>query len=58
MGRRYRAVASAGARSGVLGLLADSMIPEAFEHERRSLAKGLLVTLGFSVAALLSANGG
>jgi ZIP family zinc transporter len=49
---------NAFAAGAIITMLADSMIPEAFEHERRSLATGLLVTLGFAVAALLSANGG
>jgi zinc transporter, ZIP family len=49
---------NAFAAGAIITMLADSMIPEAFEHERRSLATGLLVTLGFAVAALLSAHGG
>jgi zinc transporter, ZIP family len=48
---------NAFAAGAIITMLADSMIPEAFEHEKRSLATGLLVTLGFAVAALLSANG-
>jgi ZIP family zinc transporter len=49
---------NAFAAGAIITMLADSMIPEAFEHERRSLATGLLVTLGFALAALLSAQGG
>jgi zinc transporter, ZIP family len=64
----YGALADAGdnllgfvnafAAGAIITMLADSMIPDAFEHEHRSLATGLLVTLGFAVAAGLSAQGG
>jgi ZIP family zinc transporter len=49
---------NAFAAGAIITMLADSMIPDAFEHERRSLATGLLVTLGFALSALLSASGG
>ena len=49
---------NAFAAGAIITMLADSMILEAFEQEKRSLATGLLVTLGFAVAALLSAHGG
>jgi zinc transporter, ZIP family len=45
---------NAFAAGAILTMLADSMIPEAFEHERRSLATGLITTLGFALAALLT----
>ena len=45
---------NAFAAGAILTMLADSMIPEAFEHERRSLVTGLITTLGFSLAALLT----
>ena len=48
---------SAFAAGAIITMLADSMIPEAFERERRSLATGLVVTLGFAVAAFLSSPG-
>jgi zinc transporter, ZIP family len=48
---------NAFAAGAIITMLADSMIPDAFEHERRSLATGLLVTLGFAVAAALSSAG-
>ena len=40
------------AAGAVLTMLADTMFPEAFDHGGR--AAGLLTTLGFSVAYLLS----
>ena len=40
------------AAGAVLTMLADTMFPEAFEHGGR--AAGLLTTLGFAVAYLLS----
>src|SRR4051794_1813889 len=49
---------NAFAAGAIITMLADSMIPDAFEHEHRGLATGLLVTLGFAVAAGLSAHGG
>ena len=48
---------NAFAAGAVITMLADSMIPEAFEHQRRSLATGLFVTLGFALSALISAHG-
>ncbi len=45
---------NAFAAGAILTMLADSMIPEAFEHERRSLVTGLITTLGFALAALLT----
>lgn len=49
---------NAFAAGAIVTMLADSMIPDAFDDERRSLATGLLVTLGFALSALLSAHGG
>jgi ZIP family zinc transporter len=48
---------NAFAAGAIITMLATSMIPQAFERRHRSLATGLLVTLGFAVAALLSAQG-
>ena len=48
---------NAFAAGAIVTMLADSMIPDAFEAEKRSLATGLVVTLGFALAALLSAPG-
>jgi ZIP family zinc transporter len=45
---------NAFAAGAILTMLADSMIPEAFEHEHRSFATGLITTLGFALAALLT----
>src|SRR4051812_43582279 len=49
---------NAFAAGAIITMLADSMIPDAFDDENRSLATGLLVTLGFALSALLSAQGG
>ncbi len=48
---------NAFAAGAIITMLADSMIPEAFEEGKRSLATGLVVTLGFALAALLSNHG-
>jgi ZIP family zinc transporter len=48
---------NAFAAGAIITMLADSMIPEAFEESMRSFATGLLVTLGFSLAAFLSQAG-
>ena len=48
---------NAFAAGAIVTMLADSMIPDAFEAERRSLATGLVVTFGFALAALLSSPG-
>jgi ZIP family zinc transporter len=48
---------NAFAAGAILTMLADSMIPDAFDAERRSLTSGLVVTLGFALAALLSSPG-
>lgn len=48
---------NAFAAGAIVTMLADSMIPDAFEAEKRSLATGLVVTLGFALAALLSSPG-
>jgi ZIP family zinc transporter len=53
-GDNLLAFINAFAAGAILTMLADSMIPEAFEHERRSLVTGLVTTLGFSLAALLT----
>ena len=45
---------NAFAAGAILTMLADSFFPEAFQHERRSLATGLITTLGFALAALLT----
>lgn len=42
------------AAGGVLTMLADSMLPEAFEHGGKSV--GLVVVLGYMVAAVLSVS--
>ena len=47
--------AQAFAAGAVLVMLADSMMPEAFEHGGRSV--GLLTVLGYLVAAVLTAFG-
>ncbi len=49
---------NAFAAGAIITMLSDSLIPDGFERERRSLATGLLVTLGFALSALLSASGG
>lgn len=48
---------NAFAAGAIITMLADSMIPEAFDQEKRSLVTGLVVTLGFAFAALLSSHG-
>ena len=48
---------NAFAAGAIVTMLADSMIPDAFDDERRSLATGLVVTLGFALAALLTSPG-
>lgn len=48
---------NAFAAGAIVTMLADSMIPEAFDQEKRSLVTGLVVTLGFAFAALLSSHG-
>jgi zinc transporter, ZIP family len=48
---------NAFAAGAIVTMLADSMIPDAFDDENRSLATGLLVTLGFALAALLTSPG-
>jgi zinc transporter, ZIP family len=48
---------NAFAAGAIITMLADSMIPEAFEEQKRSLVTGLVVTLGFALAALLSNHG-
>jgi zinc transporter, ZIP family len=53
-GDNLLAFINAFAAGAILTMLADSMIPEAFERERRSLVTGLVTTLGFSLAALLT----
>jgi ZIP family zinc transporter len=45
--------AQAFAAGAVLVMLADSMMPEAFEHGGKSV--GLLTVIGYFVAAVLSA---
>jgi|SRR5215218_1978602 len=42
------------AAGAILTMLADTMIPEAFESEGRSPFTGVVTTLGFALAALLS----
>jgi zinc transporter, ZIP family len=42
------------AAGAILTMLADTMIPEAFDAEGRSPFTGVVTTLGFAVAALLS----
>jgi ZIP family zinc transporter len=42
------------AAGAILTMLADTMIPEAFEAENRSAFTGVVTTLGFALAALLS----
>jgi len=42
------------AAGAILTMLADTMIPEAFEAEGRSPFTGVVTTLGFALAALLS----
>jgi zinc transporter, ZIP family len=42
------------AAGAILTMLADTMIPEAFDAEGRSPLTGVVTTLGFAVAALLS----
>jgi ZIP family zinc transporter len=49
---------NAFAAGAIVTMLADSMIPDAFDDEKRSLATGLIVTLGFALAALLTSPGG
>jgi len=53
-GDNLRGFINAFAAGAILTMLADSMIPEAFRHERRSLATGLITTFGFALAALLT----
>lgn len=48
---------NAFAAGAIITMLADSMIPEAFEEGKRSLVTGLVTTLGFALAALLSSHG-
>ena len=48
---------NAFAAGAIVTMLADSMIPDAFQEENRSLATGLVVTLGFALAALLTSPG-
>ena len=42
------------AAGAILTMLADTMIPEAFVAENRSPFTGVVTTLGFALAALLS----
>jgi len=42
------------AAGAILTMLADTMIPEAFDAEGRSPFTGVVTTLGFALAALLS----
>ena len=42
------------AAGAILTMLADTMIPEAFDAEGRSPLTGVVTTLGFALAALLS----
>ena len=42
------------AAGAILTMLADTMFPEAFEAEGRSPLTGVVTTLGFALAALLS----
>ena len=42
------------AAGAILTMLADTMFPEAFEAEGRSPFTGVVTTLGFALAALLS----
>ena len=48
------ALVQAFAAGAILTMLADTMIPEAFEKEDRSLATGLVTVFGFALAFLLS----
>ena len=48
------AFVNAFAAGAILVMLADTMIPEAFERAGRAPAIGLVTTLGFTLAALLS----
>jgi ZIP family zinc transporter len=45
------------AAGAILTMLADTMMPEAFEAEGRSTLTGVVTTLGFALAALLTALG-
>ena len=51
--RCRRAYAQAFAAGAMLTMLADAMMPEAFEHGGKLV--GLLTVMGFLVAAMLSA---
>jgi ZIP family zinc transporter len=42
------------AAGAILTMLADTMMPEAFEHEGRSPWTGVVTTLGFAVSAILT----
>ena len=42
------------AAGAILTMLADTMMPEAFEAENRSNLTGIVTTLGFAVAAILT----
>jgi len=42
------------AAGAILTMLADTMMPEAFEAQGRSPFTGVVTTLGFAVSALLS----
>jgi zinc transporter, ZIP family len=48
---------NAFAAGAIITMLADTMIPEAFEENMRNFATGLLVTLGFALAAFISQAG-
>jgi len=53
-GENTRGFINAFAAGAIITMLADTFIPDAFEHEHRSFATGLLTTLGFALAALLT----
>jgi ZIP family zinc transporter len=50
------AAIQAFAGGAILTMLADEMLPEAFEYAKRNKSVGLAVALGFAVAASLSFN--
>ena len=50
------AVIQAFAGGAILTMLADEMLPEAFEYAKRNKSVGLAVAFGFAVAASLSFN--
>jgi ZIP family zinc transporter len=50
----WEAFVQAFAAGAILTMLADTMIPEAFEAEGRSPFTGVVTTMGFALAALLS----